>query len=86
MYDIFVRVKDSTKYIIKKFKEFIKEEGSLIVNNEDFIGGKPKPPKEKGGKPVHNNGDPVKFTEAILALKVRCDNFITKAFKDDMLF
>ena len=40
----------------------------------------------KDGKKIPNYGDPIKFTEALLALKYRCDNFISNAFNNDMEF
>ena len=62
MYDIFIRVPGSTNHIIKKFTEFIMQEGKIIIENEDLVGGPDKPPKEKGGKPIKNPGNPIKFT------------------------
>ena len=52
------------------------KEGGIIISNEDLVGGKPKPPAAPGGKPVPNNGDPLRFTQELLALKTRCDTFI----------
>lgn len=86
MYDIFVRVKDTKKYVIVKFREFIMKEGEIIISNENLVGGKPKPPAAPGGKPVPNHGDPIKFTQALLALKERCDTFIIKSFSEDIDF
>jgi len=86
MYDIFVRVKDTTKFMIAKFREFIMKQGDIIILNEELVGGKPKPAAAAGGKPVQNNGDPIKFTQALLSLKERCDKFISKSFSEDMLF
>ena len=48
MYKIFVRVKDTKKYIIARFREFIINECSLIISNRELVGDhadgeKPKP-------------------------------------------
>ena len=54
MYKIFIRVKDTKKFIIEKFKQFILKEGTLIITNKEFIGGKAEaasPNKPKPGGP-----------------------------------
>ena len=85
MYDLFIRVAGSKNHIIKKFKEFVMQQGKNIITDKLLVG---EPPIKKDGKvvPSKNQGDPVKFTEALLALKYRADKFIIKSFNNDMEF
>ena len=83
---IALEIHKTTKFMIAKFREFIMKEGNQIIKNEELVGGKPKPPAQAGGKPIPNNGDPIKFTLELLSLKTRCDTFINKSFSEDMLF
>lgn len=52
-------------------------QGKDIITNAELVGVEGDPKK---------NGDPVKFTLALLALKHRTDKFITKSFNNDMDF
>lgn len=71
MYKVFVKSENSKRYMNDRFGEHIKKKGIELIHTEALVGIKGDDAK---------NGDPIKFTEALLALRDRIDRFVKDSF------